>query len=398
MKRRQFLTATAVVGGGLLAGCLDDSDRITWMATTEDAVFADPVVVDGTVYTGTTGGDVIALDAGDGDEVWDTPYEIGTDDAPGHLRSAVSVSGDTLYYASTEFTRQVHAIDISSGDDVWENPVEMDFFEHAPTATAETVFAADQSGELASLDADTGTPAWSASQQLSDQPESAPVVVEGLVIVATRDGKLHAFDLDTGDPHWDEPITVGDTIVDGGLVVDDGTIYVGVLHDVEGIITAIDLETGDSVWDDPFSTMDYPGAHGAINTIPTVADGVIYATTDSAVFAVDADDGTLDWDAPFEPDTYARFTGAPTVAGEFVFVGSSRGLWAIEAETGEHTWEEPVETRGWIRTDPIVIDGSVYFGTEGNRVYAIDTDYDASSGDARVNLGISSHHDTWAQQ
>ena len=394
MRRRQFLTTACVVGGGLLAGCIGDSDRIYWSYETERAVFSDPVVVDGTVYTGTQAGDIFALDAEDGAEVWDEPYEIGTDDAPGHLRSAVSVVDGSLYYGSMAFTRHVHALDADTGEPTWEAPYETAMIKQAPTVADGTVYALDDEYEFHGIDTDTGEAEPPFPRSIPRIPAAPPVIDDETVVTAV-DRTIDTLDTQPGDHRWGDPLVLKSHIADGALIIEGGTIYVGT---VEGTLLAIDLETGDPAWDEPFDTIDWPEAKAPFVGGLTAADGVVYAATERALFAIDADDGSFRWDDPYRPGGGTSFRGAPTVVDDQVFLGGSHGLYAIELDSGDPIWDEPAETRGSATTDPIVIDGIAYLGTDGHRLYAIDTDLDGSSDDARVNLGITSHHDTWADQ
>lgn len=393
MRRRKFLASVGVVGGGVLAGCLGESGRIHWSYDAEGIVHAAPTVVDGSLYSGSTNGDIVSLDAEDGAERWDEPYYIGTDDAPGHIRSAVSAVDGTLYYGTMGITRHVHALDAETGEPGWAEPFETAMIRQAPTVADGVVYTLDDD-EFYGVDADTGSSMESFQRTIQHTPAAPPVVADDIVMTAVGH-TIDALDTSTGEHRWGDELALESYIADGGLVTEDGIIYVGT---VDGTLLAIDLTTGDHAWDDPFDSIDWPEAYSSFSGGITAADGVAYAATERALFAVDADEGGLVWDAPYRPGGGTRFRGAPTVVDDTVLLGGTHGLYAIDAASGDAVWEQPIETRGSVIADPVVVDGIAYLGTDGHRIYAIDTDLDGSSDDARVNLGVTGHHDTWAEQ
>jgi len=76
-----------------------------WTFGTGDAVKSSPAVVDGTVYVGSDGGSVYALDAADGTEQWSTKFEMASVD------SSPAVVDGTVYVGSDDGT--VYALDES---------------------------------------------------------------------------------------------------------------------------------------------------------------------------------------------------------------------------------------------------------------------------------------------
>jgi outer membrane protein assembly factor BamB len=111
-------------------------------------------------------------------------------------------------------------------------------------------------------------------------------------------------------------------------VVAYGRLYVGTNY---GLVIAVDARTGKSVW------RRYLGR--CIAASPTVGRGVVYiATMDPA---------------PCE--------GHDAGAGGY--------LVALNALTGERMWSYRT---GLIESSPLLVDGTVYFGSWDNRVYAVD--------------------------
>jgi len=111
--RRDFNKSVAgtLVGAGLTSGISEveaqsEGEEI-WSFETGGEVVSSPTVVDGTVYVGSSDGNLYSIDAGTGDEVW----SFETD---GTVSSPIVVDG-TLYVGSDA----LYALDIESGEEVW---------------------------------------------------------------------------------------------------------------------------------------------------------------------------------------------------------------------------------------------------------------------------------------
>ena len=105
---------------------------------------------------------------------------------------------------------------------------------------------------------------------------------------------------------------------------------------------------------------------------PVFVDGVVYfATIDHNVYAVNAADGTLLWDAPV--NTGGLVGSSPLVADGFVYVGNTLDkLVKIDAATGEIVIE--TKLKNWIWSSPVIADGLLYVSDLSGYVYAIDPD------------------------
>jgi outer membrane protein assembly factor BamB len=103
---------------------------------------------------------------------------------------------------------------------------------------------------------------------------------------------------------------------------------------------------------------------------PVYANGVVYfATIDHNVYAVDAADGTLIWDAPV--NTGGLVGAAPLVADGFVYVGNTLDkLVKIDAATGELVTE--TKLKNWVWSTPVLADGTLYATDLSGWVYALD--------------------------
>ncbi|TYL38658.1 pyrrolo-quinoline quinone [Natronococcus pandeyae] len=98
---------------------------------------------------------------------------------------------------------------------------------------------------------------------------------------------------------------------------------------------------------------------------PAIVDGTVYLRTGSELHALDAADGSLQWDR----DGLGTHWSEPTVAGESVYVGGDR-LRALNADTGEVRWEAEFDSDESVPS-PLVAYGTAYLLFEGS-LYAFD--------------------------
>ncbi|MBN2774827.1 MAG: PQQ-binding-like beta-propeller repeat protein, partial [Prolixibacteraceae bacterium] len=174
-----------------------------------------------------SGGKVLALNAENGETVWETKRDCGISWASPVLavfkgKMQVILTADPI----------VAGYDTETGEELWK--VECMMGEVGPSVTTGEgmVFAANEYARLAAIDPLTATIKWEDDYYL---PEVAsPVCADGLLIVATSYGILVCYDAKTGDLLWEEDYGTG---FYASPVVADNKIYAidtdGVMHILE---------------------------------------------------------------------------------------------------------------------------------------------------------------------
>ena len=135
---------------------------------------------------------IVALDTGDGRELW--AYQ-----APHVLRSAPAVVGDRLYL--TLVSGSIVALSAISGDIVWEVRTEGSFF--VSPAVADGVVYAYGAGEIFGLDAADGRRLWRAETG-SSLAALAPVLDERYLVVAAG-RRVRLYDRESGERTFRHP-------------------------------------------------------------------------------------------------------------------------------------------------------------------------------------------------
>lgn len=317
---------------------------IAWEFETTGRIYDGVAVADGTVYVGSTDGDVYAVDAADGEERWRFPVR-------GQVRTTPAVAGDLVFVAGRN--GGLYALDAESGEQRWETLAGVGFSLSHPTLADGTVYVGGQDGRLYAVDAGTGDRQWYVD--LGGSVAASPAVGDGSVYVGWRgevnspddqgEGGLTALSTD-GEVRWEHT----PRSFDGSPTVVDGTVYAGGGTDVY----AFDAGSGEELW-----TFETEGSTGS----PSVADGTVYAGShDTNLYALEAGSGEEAW--RFETVKWANY--APAVADGVVYLPSwDTRVYAVDADAGEKEWSVSLETP---LSDPAALDGTVYVATENTLV------------------------------
>ncbi len=145
----------------------------------------------------------------------------------------------------------------------------------------------------------------------------------------------------------------------------NGTVYIGSDDDR---VYAIDAENGTKQWD------YYAGAN--IRASPAVVNGTVFFGTGDAfsstgdVVAVDVKNQTELWNYT----TGAGVESSPTVVNGTVYIGSRDGsLYALDAQSGKKIWSKTLDSSESVLSSPAVDSGTVYVGSTDGNLYAVDT-------------------------
>jgi hypothetical protein len=203
---------------------------------------------------------------------------------------------------------------------------------------------------------------------------AAPVVGGGRLYAVDVDGTVYAFDAQTGARIWTRNAALENNLRNsafgGGVSFDSGKLYG---TNGAGEVIAMDAATGNELWKVTPS--------GPLRGSPTVAFGSVYVMTqDNQIFALDANDGSLQWQE--SASSTQAGVAAPAVGQGTVIAGYSSGeLVAYRYENGRSLWADAlartsistqVGTLTDIDADPIIDNGRVYALGQGGRMAAYE--------------------------
>jgi outer membrane protein assembly factor BamB len=322
--------------------------RETWRFEADDPIVYSPVVADGTVFVGTRDGTVYAVDTESGTQEWSG--DLGT-----FVRGSPAVVGGTVFVVAVTTATEsssLYALDAASGTERWafEGPT------YAPTIAGGTVYvfgygsAESDPQTLYALDAADGTERWTAELPGRTSQENAPAVVDGTVF-APGDN-LHALDADDGTELWTvEPAEEAFRVP----TVADGTVYVG----DRTAMYALNATNGSEQW---WVDADPNSASAA------VADGSVYLCDANYLVSLSADDGSERWRTKLGATQVAS---APAVVGDTVYVTEKFAtVRAYDVADGSERWRFEAAPRMW--GSPAVVDGRLYATCTNGKLYAIE--------------------------
>ena len=272
---------------------------------------------EGLVVLGTTSGEVIALDAGDGSERW---------------RS--SVSSEVL---------------------------------SAPAVGREQIFVQSNDGRLAALDIETGERRWRFDSQvplLTLRGSSSPVLANGLVYTGFANGKVAAFREETGEQVWEQRIMLPQGRSDLDRIVDvDGSPMLagGLIYAVsfQGRLKSMRANDGAVRWEkDSSSFLDLALGYGQV-----------YVVDDAdTVTAVEVEDASIVW---VQNGLGYRKLSAPVAFSNYLVVGDDEGYLHVMAQSdGRFLGRKKINGSG-LRSNMIVADGILYCFANDGRLTAL---------------------------
>gem|GEM_PF-1175545 len=305
-----------------------------WSYTTGDLILAQPSAAQGMVFVPSLDNHVYALDWESGELIWS--FEM--DDV---AASTPAVAGDSLIACS--YSGKVYSLSLSDGSLNWEVDLGDMIAYSSPCVVDDVVFVGTGDGVIYALDRYTGATIWSFST--GDAILDSPAVGYGKVFVASNDGYLYALDEDSGSFLWRFEVSDGKYYVLSSPVVDDNKVFIGSAAYKK--IYALAQSTGALIWE--FTVDDY------VWSSPTVADGVVYATShDGKIYALDEDTGEQLWVSEVE--------GTPpsviSAGGVILAVTNEGRLYALNRSDGSLLWDMSFE--GGTMAPPVVADKRIY--------------------------------------
>lgn len=263
-----------VQGDLLVAGTLDGevraysaqdgSDR--WQARVSSEVITTPAIADGVVAVRTHDGRLYGLDLADGSRKWVYDQSVPALSLRGN---AAPLAGNGVFYDGYD-SGKVVAVRSSDGAQMWSQTLatgegrteveRLSDVDGAMVLDGADLFAVGYRGQLVSIYADNGRPAWT-----RDLSSYAGVAAGANVVVASAaDGNLWAFDRQSGANLWKQDALEHRWL--SAPVVQGAYVAVG---DLEGYVHWFSLEDGKlaaraRLGKDP------------IEGVPFVVDGTLY--------------------------------------------------------------------------------------------------------------------------
>ena len=356
---------------------LGDSPRRVWSADIGEGsgddrrLLAQPLVVDGVVYTMDSLATVSAYDAARGGLKWRSDLEPEDED-DGYFGGGIAYDAGRIY-VSTGFAR-VFSLDAETGAVIWRQPVPAPI-RAAPTAANGRVFVVTLDNQTIALSAENGERLWNHSglqEATSLVGGASPAVSGSTVIVPYSSGEIVGLLAENGRVLWSESLSsmtridpLGDIAhIRGAPVIDRGVVF-AISH--SGRMIAVDLRRGVRAWEAALGGVEMPWVGGEF---------IFVLTNDAQLVCLTRREGRIRWVRPL-----ARFANpekqegpihwsGPVLAGDRLIVaGSNRQALSISPYSGEVLGV--IELPDSVFMAPVVADNSLYFLTEGGKLVVL---------------------------
>lgn len=159
---------------------------------------SSPVLADGLVLVGYDNGQLVAIRAEDGVQLWEQAIAFG--EGRTELERMVDIDGELAYdrgeVFAAAFNAQVVGVSLDGGRALWNR--EMSSYAGVALSN-QTLFVADRDGVLWALDRNSGAALWK-QDALKHRWLTTPAVHGSHVVVGDLEGYLHWYDAISGEP------------------------------------------------------------------------------------------------------------------------------------------------------------------------------------------------------
>ncbi|MCG6902043.1 MAG: PQQ-like beta-propeller repeat protein [Rhodobacter sp.] len=357
---------------------VSSAPKLIWTAgigtgnTRKHRITADPVIADGRVFTMDSRSHVTAVSSG-GARLWSvdlTPPEERNDDASG---GGLAIAGDKLF-ATTGFG-EVVALNPGNGAELWRQALDAPATS-SPTVVDDLVYVVSRDNRAWAIRTDNGRVKW----QLPGTPDvsgvvggAGPAVTDRVAIFPFGNGEIVAALRQGGVRLWGSSVSgkrrgpayanITDIVADPVVVGD--VIYTG---NQSGRAVAIDLNSGNRIW---------TARDGAYGTVAVAGNSVFLISDQAELIRLDAETGEKIWgiELPYFRRERARRSKAifahygPVLAGGSLWVASDDGtLKSYDPATG--ATRATIDLPGGAASNISVAGGTIYVISERGQLHA----------------------------
>jgi len=275
----------------------------------------------------------------------------------------------------------LRAFNVENGKENWHTNIQSQF-EDDPVISGGIafgeglIFATNGYNEVLAIQPNDGTIVWRKS--IPTPSRAAPTVMDGRVFVTTLDNRLIVLSATDGSNQW-EYTGINETagLVGAASSAANSDIVVPVF--TSGELTALRVQNGSVAWSDNLSSIKRFGGTSSISDIkalPVLDRGLVFAISfGGRLVAIDQRSGTRVWQRDIAG------SNTPWVAGNHVFVLSADGeLVALSREKGVIRWvtplpkyEKPEDKKGAIIwSGPVMAGGRLIVTATNGLVYEVN--------------------------
>jgi outer membrane protein assembly factor BamB len=336
-------------------------------------IMAQPVVLNGTVFTMDSAAEVSAFNLADGKRLWRVDTKPKDPGDSTNVGGGLGADGTTLYAGNGLF--QLVALDLATGKEKWRHDLGVPL-RSAPMIADGRVFVSTIDDRLFAFTADDGRQLWvhqSATPVTAMLGQPAAAYYQGLVVAGFGSGELACLRADSGSIVWTDGLgasagraTVADFLSIRSLpVIVNGLVYA---ISMGGLLICNDVPTGRRVWDRQVAGED---------TLYVAGEWMFLISAQQELAAVNINDGRISWitqlphyDDPVKRKDTLTWYGPLLVSDRLIVTGTSKDALSVSPYTGD--------VLGHIKLSeaaapfaPVVADGTVLLITNDARLIAL---------------------------
>jgi outer membrane protein assembly factor BamB len=259
----------------------------------------------------------------------------------------------------------LYALNATNGATVW-GPIDIGLTPRGLAYDSGRVFAINRNGLLRGFDATTGTQVW--TRQLSGQAFTSPPTATGGTVYVSGVSTVYAVSVQDGAIKWSTPNAGGDQ--SAPAVTSTGVFVSYSCHNA----WALSPSTGSVIWHHTTSCI------GGGGRTAVFYNGRLYIRDSSLnTLALHAGVGV--------PVAEIRATPAPAFSGSTGFFLNGSTLEARDISSHAVKWSFTGD--GNLSSAPIVVNGTVYIGSTGGKLYALNESTGANVWTGTVGASVN---------
>ncbi|GEM_PF-209484 len=343
---------------------------LLWTFNTSAFIRSSPAVVNGIVYFGSENNNTYALNATTGTQIWNYTVLGGNISVGGDISNkGISFSSPAIYQGIVYIQSNgglIYALNATNGNQIWNYTLgdrSHFYYSSANVINGVVYIGGGENNKTFALNATTGAHIWNYTTVAS--VVSTPAVVNGIVYFGSNDGKVYALNATNGSYIWNYTTPFSSESISSSPAIESDILYIGSSQQVY----SLNATNGNLIWN--YTILDSGGVRVGTLSSPAIANNIVYlGATNKQIYALNATNGSKIWNYTTALATVNNWA-SPSVIGDVLYIGSNdKNVYAFNSTTGSLLWN--YTTKDWVQSSPILVNTMLYVGSLDGRMYAFN--------------------------